>query len=117
MIRLAADADFNRRILTGLWRKRPGLDIIRAQDAGMRTAPDPDVLAWAAAEERVLLTHDQGTMTDYAYDRVRTGQPMPGLFVVLKQQSQFGRTIDNILLIDDCSSTEEWADQVIFLPW
>jgi predicted nuclease of predicted toxin-antitoxin system len=117
MVRLATDADFNGRIVRGLRRKQPSLDILRAQDAGMRTAADPDILAWAAAEGRVLLTHDQETMIGFAYDRVRAGQPMAGLFVVLEQQGAIGRTIDNILVIDACSTTEEWADQVVFLPW
>lgn len=35
MLRLATDEDFNNRILRGLLRRRPDLDIARAQDAGL----------------------------------------------------------------------------------
>ena len=40
-----------------LWE--PTLDIVRVQDVGLRTASDPDILAWAASEGRILLTHDR----------------------------------------------------------
>ena len=42
--------------------------------------PDPDILARAAAEGRIVLTHDRNTMTGFAATRVNAGQPMPGLF-------------------------------------
>lgn len=32
MLRLAADEDFNNRILRGLIRRQPELDIVRVQD-------------------------------------------------------------------------------------
>ena len=44
--------------------------------------PDPDILEWAAGEDRQIFTRDRGTMTDHAYDRVVQGLPMPGVFVI-----------------------------------
>ena len=35
MLRLATDEDFNNRILRGLLRRKPNLDIVRVQDAGL----------------------------------------------------------------------------------
>jgi hypothetical protein len=40
------------------------------------------VLAWAAEQQRILLTHDVATITAFAYERVRTGKSMPGVFEV-----------------------------------
>ena len=82
MLRLAADENFNNDIIRGLLRRKPELDIVRIQDVGLSGADDPTVLEWAAREGRVLLTHDVTTMTRYAYERVRAGQPMPGVFEV-----------------------------------
>jgi hypothetical protein len=42
MTRLAADEDFNNRILRGLLRRQPGLDIVRVQDALSREDRDDD---------------------------------------------------------------------------
>jgi hypothetical protein len=83
---------------------------------GLRTAPDPDVLAWAASEERILLTHDQKTMTKFAYDRVRAGLAMPGVFLVPNQTVRIGLLVEEIRLVIMCSSPEEWKDQVVILP-
>ena len=57
MLRFAADENFNNDIVRGLRRRKPELDIVRVQEAGLSGAVDPDVLEWAAREGRVLLTH------------------------------------------------------------
>ena len=74
MLRLVSDENFNADILRSLYRRRPDLDVVRVQDVGLSATPDPDVLAWAAAEGRILLTHDRDTMPNFAYDRARAGQ-------------------------------------------
>ena len=67
MLLLAADENFNNDIVRGLLRRKPDLDIVRVQDAGLSGADDPTVLEWAAQERRVLLTHDVSTITHHAY--------------------------------------------------
>jgi predicted nuclease of predicted toxin-antitoxin system len=73
MLRLLADQNFNEDIISGLLDRRPDLDVIHARDVGLQTAKDPGLLAWAAQEDRILLTHDHKTVPDFAYDRVRAG--------------------------------------------
>jgi predicted nuclease of predicted toxin-antitoxin system len=46
---------------------------------GLSGKDDPTVLAWAASENRILLTHDVATITRFAYDRIVRGLPMPGV--------------------------------------
>ena len=82
MLRFAVDEDFDNRIVRGLLRLLPTLDIVRVQDAGLLGKRDPEVLEWAASENRVLLTHDATTMTKHAYDRVESAKSMPGLFEI-----------------------------------
>ncbi|HWE36610.1 MAG TPA: DUF5615 family PIN-like protein [Isosphaeraceae bacterium] len=115
MIRFAADENFNGNILRGLRLRRPDLDIVRIQDVDLSGADDPAVLAWAAREGRVLLTHDVATITRYAYERVVAGDPMPGVFEVARSAA-IGQAIDDILLIADCSIEGEWEGQVRYLP-
>lgn len=115
MLRLAADENFNHDIISGLLKRNPEVDIIRVQDVGLAGADDPTVLAWAAAENRVLLTHDVQTMTRHAYDRVQAGKPMPGVFEV-NRKIPLGVVIDNLLLIVECSLENEWEGQVRYLP-
>jgi hypothetical protein len=76
------------------------------QDVGLRTADDHDVLAWAAAEGRILVTHDRETMVGFAYQRVEAGLPMPGVFVVRNQPHHIGAMVEDLLLVVLCSSQD-----------
>jgi Domain of unknown function (DUF5615) len=115
MLRLAADENFNNDIVRGIIRRNPQIDIVRAQAAGLAGTDDPTVLAWAAQSQRVLLTHDAATITHYAYERVRAGQVMPGVFEV-RRSVALGQAIEDILLIVECSLEGEWEGQVRYLP-
>lgn len=116
MLRLATDEDFNNRILRGLLRRKPELDIARVQDAGLKGKSDAEVLEWAAREGRVLFTHDVTTMKRYVDERVIAGLPMPGVFEV-SQQTPIARAIEDILLLAECSLEGEWEGQIRFLPF
>lgn len=115
MLRLAADENFNNDIVRGITRKNPDVDIVRIQEAGLSGADDPTVLEWAAREGRALLTHDVSTMTRYAYERLRDGKPMPGVFEVGRGVS-IGLAIEDILLLAECSLEDEWEGRVLYLP-
>ncbi len=115
MLRLAADENFDGRIVRGLLRVLPDLDLVRVQDTPLAEAPDEEVLEWAAREGRLVLTHDVGTMTAAAWARVRAGLPMPGLIEVSSEQP-IGRAIDEIRLVVVASREGEHEAQVLFLP-
>ncbi|MGH9943471.1 MAG: DUF5615 family PIN-like protein [Pyrinomonadaceae bacterium] len=115
MLRFVVDEDFNNHIVRGVRHARPNIDLLRVQDAGFRTRPDIEVLEWAAPENRVLLTHDLETMPPQAYDRVRAGLPMPGVFIV-EQSVSIGVAIEEILTLAECSAEGEWEGQVNYLP-
>lgn len=70
MLHLLSDENFNGDIVRGLLLRHPELDLIRIQDAGLIGADDPEILAWIAEDNRILLTHDRATIPDFAYTRV-----------------------------------------------
>jgi predicted nuclease of predicted toxin-antitoxin system len=88
-VRWLADENFNNGILRGVFRRNPAVDVVRVQDVGLKGVDDASVLAWAAAENRVLLTHDVSTVTAHAYRTVMKGE---------------------------CSRDGEWEGQVRYLP-
>ena len=63
----------------------------------------------------MLLTHDVTTMTRYAYERVRAGKPMPGVFEV-SRTVPVGLAIEEILLSAEYSLEGEREGQVRYLP-
>ena len=115
MVRFLADENFNNQIVRGILRQNPDIDIVRVQDMDLSGADDPTVLAWAAQEGRIVLTHDVATMTTFAYQRIQAGLSMPGLFEV-SRRVPVGLAIEEIILIAECSIEGEWEGQVRFLP-
>jgi len=115
MLRLLSDENFNGDIVRGLLLRHPILDLCRVQDVGLEEADDPTILEWAAANNRILLTHDHATMPDFAYARVVIGQPMPGVFVVPDRMA-VRQVIEELLLMDACSEQAEWVGLVVYLP-
>lgn len=116
MLRAATDADVHGDIIRGLRRRLPGIDLSRAQDALPEGASDPEVLAWAAAEQRVLITNDRNTMVGTAYQRIAEGHSIPGLIATTNKQS-VGEAIEDIWLIVECMPEDEIRDRVVvFLP-
>jgi predicted nuclease of predicted toxin-antitoxin system len=82
ILRFAADENFDGRIVRGVLRVLPDLDLVRVQDTPLAESDDHDVLEWAVKERRVVLTHDVSTMTAAAWARVRAGLPMSGVIEV-----------------------------------
>lgn len=103
------------RIVNGVLRLLPTVDIMRLQDAGLEGADDPVVLEWSASEGRVLLTHDVNTLTAFAYKRIANGLLMPGVFEV-SLKVPMSAAIEDILLLAECSLEGEWEGQVNYLP-
>ena len=114
-MRFLTDENFNGKLLAGLLAALPNLDIVRAQDCAVSQSPDPELLAWAAQQGRILLTHDVQTITGYAYDRVRAGLSMPGVIEVRIDQG-IGTTIDDLVILISASTPEEFENQVRYVP-
>src|SRR5215813_3749883 len=115
MLRLVSDENFSGDMVRGLLLRHPALDLHRVQDVGLEGADDPTILAWSAANDRIVLTHDHATMPDFAYARVGARQPMPGVFVVPDRMA-VRQVIEELLLIEACSEQAEWAGLIVYLP-
>ncbi len=114
-MRFLTDVNFNGHIIRALRRRHPGLDLVRAVDEGLGQTSDPELLEWAAGEDRIVLTHDIATMAGYAYDRVDAGERMPGVIEV-PELMPVGRVLDDLTMLIGASLPGEWNGQVIYLP-
>jgi len=114
-VRYLFDEDFNGRIVIGVRRRVPTLDTVTVPEAGLKEAVDPAVLEWAAVEGRVVVSHDHKTMRAYAEERLMAGLPMAGLILV-RQDYPLGQAIDDLVLIGETTTAEEWQGKIVFLP-
>jgi hypothetical protein len=115
MIAFLADEDFNNRIVRGLLRRQPDLDLIRVQNTHLFGAPDAEILEWATQNRRVLLTHDVSTMIHHASERFQRGQQIAGI-IEIPQSAPIGLIIEDILLAAAVSAPEEFENRIVYLP-
>ena len=115
MLSLLSDENFNGDIIRRLFLRQPDLDLVRVQDVGLQEVDDPSILAWAADNNRIVVTHDRATMPDFAYERLVNKELMAGLFVV-NDRISIRQGIDEILFLVTCTEQEEWKGIVWYLP-
>jgi predicted nuclease of predicted toxin-antitoxin system len=115
VIRLLADADLNDAIVRGCRRREPAIDFLSANEANLEGLPDPEVLALAAAADRILVSHDFHSMPRHFGDFLRTRGSSLGLILV-PQLMPIGEAIEELLLIWGASDAEEWRDRRQALP-
>jgi hypothetical protein len=113
--RFLADENFNQRIVRGLIRRSPELDVLAVQEVGLSGAADAEVLEWAANELRIVVTHDVSTMSRDAVRRVEAGLFMPGV-IECPRSVLIGAAIEDLVLIAECSLDGEWRDTILYLP-
>src|SRR5919109_3794658 len=104
-IRFQADADLNQVIVSAVVRRVPAIDFRTATSAGFAGLKDLQVLAAAARDGRLLVTHDQATMPRQFGEFVRS-QRSPGLIVV-PQHLPVGTAADDLILIWTATKPEE----------
>ena len=80
-VKLLADADLNMAILNAVLRHEPALDFLSAKAAGKHGLSDPAVLAIATHQQRILVSHDVGTMPVHLQIFRKSGNHSPGVLL------------------------------------
>jgi len=96
-VRFQADADFNQIILLATIRREPAIDFQTAMTAGLPGVTDPKVLARAATDGRVLVTHDRKTMPLH-FSEFIAHETSPGLLVI-PQSLSVAAAAEELILI------------------
>jgi hypothetical protein len=112
--RLLSDADLNLAIVASVVRRNAAVDFKRAEQVPLEGLPDPAVLAVAAEEGRVLVSHDVGTMPGHFRDFVRQ-RASPGL-ILIPQELRIGEAIESLLLICDACEPQDLENTICLLP-
>jgi predicted nuclease of predicted toxin-antitoxin system len=114
-VRFQADADLKQAIVTGTIRREPNIDFQAAYAAGLEGKLDPEVLAIAAQDGRVLVTHDRKTMPTEFGDFIVT-QTSAGV-LILSQKLPIADAIEALILVWEASTAEEWVNQIMSIPF
>ena len=113
-LRFQADADLNKDVVTGVVRREPGVDFQTAEGAGLHGLDDRQVLALAAREGRILVTHDRRTMPRHFAEFIMT-ETSPGIFIVSQKADVF-LVIDDLTLVWAASEAQDWVNIICTIP-
>jgi Domain of unknown function (DUF5615) len=109
-VRLQADNDLDFRIVTATGHLNSRIDFQSAYQAGLHGKTDPEVLAIAARDNRIVVSHDRRTMPKHFGDFIEN-QPSPGLIVMSKKLG-IAKSAEWLHLIWEASEAEEYLNIV-----
>jgi len=113
-VKFQADADLDGRVLRGLRRAAPEIDIRTAADAALAGLEDPEVLLIAADSGRILVSQDRRTMPVH-FARFAAATRSPGV-ILLREALPISTAIEELLLIWSASDAEEWEGRLVWIP-
>ncbi len=107
-IRFHLDEHASAALAAGL--RRYGIDDTTTPEAGLLRAPDPVQLAYATANGRVIVTHDD----DYLA-LARTVPDHPGIAYCHQDKYTLGRLIEAIVLVWEVCEPDEMRNHLEYL--
>lgn len=107
-IRFYLDENMHGGLAAGL--RARGIDAVHVQEVGREGLPDPDQLAFATTEGRVLVTHDQDYLALHA-----TGGPHAGIAWCYPDTYSVGQLIDALVLVHGAMTADELLNHVEYL--
>jgi predicted nuclease of predicted toxin-antitoxin system len=115
-LRLQAGNDLKFAIVKAVRRREPAVDFLSAQESQLHgLIGDPEILEWAAAEGRVLVSHDRRTMLRHFHSRLVTGKSSPGLLIVA-QGAPIADVVEALVVLRAVADREELRDQALHVP-
>ena len=102
---------------TELLKREPTLTVWRVGLLGApsKGTPDPDILRWCEENVFTLVTNNRKSMPLHLREHLELGRHIPGI-LVMKDDLGIGEMLDELLLIWDASSIEEYRDLIVYLP-
>jgi hypothetical protein len=114
-IRFQADADLKHAIIAGTLRRNATVDFRRAEAVPLEGLDDAAVLAAAAEDGRVLVSHDVSTMERHFREFVRK-QASPGLILIPQIRVSIGHAIDGLILLWEIVDAGDLQNRVCLFP-
>lgn len=114
-VRFLADHDLNDHIVTGIRRRELAIEFLRVRELGFHTRSDSGLLDFANQEHLLVVSHDVNTMTAAASQRLAESRGIAGLLMI-PQSMPVNEVIESLLLIWSATESNDWRDQIVFLP-
>lgn len=105
---------FRRRARLGTL---PAVDVIRVGDPNGPPLgiQDTELMIWAEEHDRIIVSHDKRTLPGHLQKFLASGRHSPGI-LFLKPGTGIGQLIDELVLISEACTPDEFRDRVQFIP-
>ncbi len=91
------------------------MDFLSANESNLEAVPDAEVLAFAAQQNRILVTSDLRTMPRYFGEFLEAHGGCPGVFLV-KQRAPVADVIEALVMVWAASDADEWKNRILEIP-
>ena len=93
------------------------LDVVRVGDADgpLLGILDPELIAWAAANGRILVGLDKSTLPSHLANFLNAGNQSPGV-IFLRTDLTRNDVLELLILIAHASKSAEWANTYRWIP-
>jgi hypothetical protein len=104
-------------LIQGLRRQCPSRDIVQVSepDTPLKGTDDSDLLLYCEAQKRMLVSGDRSTMRQHIRVHLAAGHNTYGVAFISRGYS-FAHVIEDLVLILECSSAEEWVNALVYVP-
>ncbi|MGC2661156.1 MAG: DUF5615 family PIN-like protein [Bryobacteraceae bacterium] len=116
-IRFQADNDLKRIIVDATLRREPHIDFQTAQAARLDGLDDEAVLSLAAAQSRILVSHDKRTMPKALASFHASGGTSPGILLVIPQSVAAREVLEALILIWADDRPDDWRNLIAKIPF
>jgi hypothetical protein len=116
-IRFQADNDLKRIIVDATLRREPRVDFQSAKAAHLDNLDDEAVIQLAAAQSRILVSHDKRTMPQALTAFVASGGSSPGVLLVIPQSASIREVVETLILIWADDTADDWRNLVAKIPF
>ena len=116
-IKYLLDEHIDPRLRQALQRHSPDIAVWGVGDVGAPAlqTKDPDILIWCEAQGFTLVTNNRASMPDHLSTHLAAGRHISGIFT-LNPNMGIGETVEELALIWGASESDEYADQITYLP-
>jgi len=77
--------------------------------------PDAQILAWAEAQGRLVVSLDKSTMPPALLEHIASGHSSPGV-ILLRNGLTIPEVVELLVFISHASTPEEWASDYRWIP-
>ncbi len=111
------DENISPKLRKALNREYPEMVVWRVGDpsAPQLKTPDPEILLWCEAKDFSLVTNNRASMPIHLAEHLAAGRHIPGIFILSRKMSM-GEVIEELALIWEATTPDEYANMINFLP-